>query len=283
LTENFEVVSDLAERLADAEAGIVYEDDQRGYAVRRDARVIDWSNHLPTPTRRSSDVVMHDPTEFGAYVRRFYTPDTVLYADRENARVTAVFDDHPASPADLPRAVDAPSAWRRDRATLVLSHSADWRAWVAQDERYTGQREFGELIDMLRHNIAVPDAATMLEIATTLKAKVSIDYNSRTNVGNGDTSFTVTRETNAKAGRTGTLDIPDEFVLALPVFDGTAPVEVRARLRFRPLGDDGVQLGYRIRQRADVIARSFTELRADIVAGFGEGGDTLPIFAGSAP
>ncbi len=277
-------VGDLSRELADSEAELVHLDEQRGYAIRRDGRVVDWATRLPVPTRRTNSVTITDPTEFGAYVRRYHTPDTVLYADTESLRVTAVFDDHPASPAGLDRAADAPAAWQRDRAVLVLGFSADWREWAAQDDRFRDQRSFGEQVEMLRHTITDPDAATLLEIVTTLKAKVTIDYDSRTNVGNGDTAFSVIHETNAKAGRKGTIEIPDEFHLRLPVFDGTMPVEVVARLRFRPLsGEDGVSLGYRIRQRPDVIRAAFAGVRADIVAGFGDGGADLPIFAGVAP
>lgn len=271
------LVADLTDRLAAADAAPVYRDDAAGIAVLRDNTVIDWSRRLPRPARRSGSVDLATPESFANYVTRLAVPETVVYADKAAGRLVAVFNDHPQVSGDSAGAVGTIAGWRDHRAAMNLTTHPDWAEWMQWDGKLRGQRAFGEFIDSMAHTVMEPDAATMLEVATTLTAKQTIDYDSRTRLENGDTSFTFVQETAMQAGRRNQrVEIPGTFVFEAPVWYGTMPVRVTARLRIMP-ERDGVMLGYKLIRLADATEEAFAGVIADVRAGIG---DELPIFMG---
>lgn len=259
------LVAELSSRLADQEAVPVHSDHDAGYAVLRDGRTLDWGTRRPRPVRRRGHTRLATPIAFSDYVTRLLTPDTVIYGDRSEGAFVAVFNDHPASGSDLTGASSALAGWLDHRATLTLKHSTDWLEWIQRDGRLYSQTEFGEFIEAMGHTIVEPDPATMLEVATTLTAKSTLDYSSRTRLDNGDVAFKFEQDTTMRAGRGPTqIEIPSEFTFEARVWEGTDPVQVTARLRVRA-ERDAVRLGLRLLRVTDAVDHAFGSVRTEIV------------------
>ena len=245
------LAADLATELAIATAEPVLEgNDWRTYRDGRGGFITVESPFQERPRRLSGTVELDDPDTFSVYVNRLRTDDTALYATLPRQSVTAVFNDHPAVDGGASLA-----GFRDHTARLTLTTHPDWSAWKSRDMGSTTQNgrtgmypqaAFGEFIEDMAHTIIRPDSAEMLEIALTLTGKRSLDFGSRHRLDNGDTAFTFVEETTARAGRGGqTIEIPNRFTIRVPIFLGTEPVEVEARLRYAADGD-GVRMGYRV-------------------------------------
>ncbi len=265
-----------ASEIARLGAEPVYRNEAAGVAVYPDGTRLDWSRHLPRPARQTGTARLADPMSFADYVLRHSTPETAIFADKSTGTFVAVFNGPPSTEQEQPGQVAGRGDWR---AVMSLAQGADWAEWLVRDRDLMSQRDFGEHVDALAHTMLEPDGARMIEIATTLTAKTKLDFASRTNLANGEVSFRVEQETQAKAGRAGEIEIPTQFVFRLPLWDGTEPVEITARLRFRASREDGVMMGYRIVRRAAAVDLAFGRVVEEIASIVGDG---VPMFLGHA-
>lgn len=227
--------------------------------------------HLPAPLRASGTAVLHDPYDFAQYVNRLHVAThTTVWADTKQGRVTAVLDDH--AEYDVP-------GWRSHTVALHLQADEDWALWSKHSGRLMSQAEFAERIEELRHTIVRPDAADMLEVATTLQGKRSVAFKSGTRLQTGDVQLTFEETTQARAGAAGKLEIPEKFVVRIAPWMGVEPVELEARLRYRI---DGGQLaiGYQLlradRAAVDAFAGVLARIREELAA-------NVPVLMGVAP
>jgi len=271
------LVADLATDLAVVQGEPLYAGP--GFAVLRDGSRHEWFEQLPRPTRRTGTIRLTDPRSFADLVMRNVTMDTVLYASREDGCVTAVFDDHPASNEDVGPGPDVEGGYRRDRVVLSLRSGDDWNEWASADRRPLTQVQMGDHVDMLAHTMVEPDAATMLEIATTLSSKSKIDLDSRVNLGTGAMTFSLVEDTQVKAGKSGRgeIEIPRTITFECAPWRGTERVRFEARFRVTASRDDGVRMLYAILRREETLDNAFGLLVESIRDDIGG----LPILLGS--
>lgn len=202
------------------------------------------------PERKIGTVTLGDVPSFLHYVTRHADPDSEFFANRAASNVTCVLDAHMADP-------DGGARWQQHRAVLQFERHPVWLEWLKINGKYMPQSEFAEFLEDMRQWIAVPDAATMLEIAQTFQATTRVEFKSGTVVRTGQKQLAWVENTNAHAGIKGTLDIPDEIVLGLPVFRGSETVErVVARLRYR-IHDGRLTLMLKLDQPQDVFDGAF--------------------------
>ncbi len=272
------LVGDLATGLIEAAMEPVHTGE--GFAVYPDGRVIDWRDKGERPWRRTGATALTDPESFGKFVERLAVAETTVWADKDAGRFLAVFNDHPPI-SDSAVSTKALGGYRDDTASLALIGHEDWAAWMAQNGRLMPQRQFGEMIEGLAHTIVSPSAATMLEVATTLTMKRELDYGSRVRLDNGDVEFKFEETSMSTAGRRGgnSIEIPSSFVFETPVWQGTDPVRVEARLRTRASGQ-GVEMGYRLIRLGDSTDAAFEGV---IVMVRREVPEFVPIFIGTGP
>jgi len=272
------LAAELTEAVAALSATPIHLDERRGLAVYPGGHRVDWSDALDRPARTLGTTNLDDPESFVRFVQRNTTPETVIFGSKRNGRFVAVFNGDPIAETDLP-SENQTAGYADHRAVLDLVLADDWAEWARADRETFTQQGFGELVEALAHTMETPDGATMLEIATTLTAKTTLDYSSRTRLDNGDMSFSVEQETVQRAGRgKSSIDIPQEFAFRVPVWEGTEPVVFTARLRVKP-AQDGVRLGFRIIRKAEAIDTAFRSVVEQIDAGTGE----APVFSGPAP
>ena len=179
-----------------------------------------------------------------------------VWADLDARKVTAILDGQ--------------AGWRQHRVILELRHSSEWADWAKIDNQLLEQTVFAEFVEDHISSIAEPDAGRLLDIAQTLKGHVDTQWKQQKLLANGQTAFVWEERVEAKAGQKGDLAIPNELTLALRPFQGSDPVGVDARFRFRPSAE-GIRLGVRLVEREHVLENAFAEIVTAIDEGIPEG------------
>jgi uncharacterized protein YfdQ (DUF2303 family) len=193
------------------------------YAVMPEGSCIaDLEQYLVTPKRARGNVVAHQTATFVGYFNHFKADASVIFADQEQFRIVGIIDYH---------AADKP-AFGEHRVTYTTPRSKEWQAWRGASGRKMSQTDFAQFIEDNVVDIRTPAGADVLEVSRSLQAKKSVDFNSSIRLADGSQQFTY-NETVDGATAKGTIKVPDEFTLGIPVFFGGALYEVRARLRYR--------------------------------------------------
>lgn len=237
--------------------------------VRHDERVdtTDLETLLAAPRRARGTVVVHEPADFAGYVQQMENEATTVWADDEALRVTAVFNDHTADTA----------GWRDHTAVLEIRRDPDWQSWINRDNVLSGQTEFAEHLEDQARVIVEPDAATMLEVATSFHARRGAAFSRAARLDSGDVQLSWNEETTASAGASGQLEVPRVFTLRLAPLVGVDPIEIVARLRYR-IKDGRLGIGYKL-DRPDTAERNaFLDIRTGISNAI-----NAAVVAGAAP
>jgi uncharacterized protein YfdQ (DUF2303 family) len=79
----------------------------------------------------------------------------------------------------------------------------------------------------------MPNASTMMEIATTLEANPKVSWKSAVRLNNGDRQFIFEQTTDARAGTKGDIIIPETFKISIPLYEGCGGVVLDVKLRYR--------------------------------------------------
>lgn len=242
--------------------------------VRDDERleVTDLERYLTRPRRQRGTVTVHDWTDFAQLVNRLVDPyHTTVWCNADNGTFTAVFDDHGA---------DQVAGWRSHTATLKLKDDPDWVRWLKADNNLMSQEAFALFLEDVAHTVIEPDAATLLEVATTFRATKKADYKGGVRLDNGDVEFAYSEQTQASSGgKSGKLEIPQKFTVRIAPWRGVDPVDLTARLRYR--FDNGtLGIGFSLlrpdRAKDDAFEGIHTRLREQI-------NSDAPMFQGVAP
>lgn len=235
--------------------------------------LVDLERWLDKPRRQRGNVVVHDWSDFAQLVNRLRDAHhSALYANVDAGTVTAVFDDH---------AAEGVAGWRSHTAELKLQADPDWTRWLAFNGKLLSQTDFATVLEDLAHTVVSPDAATLLEVATSFRATKKADFDSTVNVQNGDVQLSYSEVTNAAAGakKSGSVEVPRTFVIRIAPWRGVDPVDVTARFRYHV--DNGhLSLGFALlrpdRAKDDAFALILQQLREEI-------DEDVPLFKGIAP
>lgn len=268
------VIAQLADEAATRDIVTVL-DGQLVAFVRRDDQTveqIDLEEYADQPFRKRGEVGLSDAGSLVTYVNRHSLERaTTLWSDVNRGRVIAVLDDHCSHESDES---DGLPGWAQHRAVLTLQETPDWKHWTGQDGNWMRQDAFAEHLEDGVDAIRDPAAATMLEVAQSFHATSGAKFASTRHLS-GEIQFAYEEQVSARAGQTGTMEIPSTFVLGIAPFEGNLEYEVAARFRFR-LIDGALSLGYRL-IRADKIRRlAFDDVIAEIATG-----TDLPVMAGT--
>lgn len=188
-------------------------------------------------------------------VKRHHDPDTTtVWVHPDNGSVIAVFNDN----------TSAEPAWRDHRAQLNLTVPPEWKHWASRDGQLIGQVEFAEHIEDGLAEIVEPVAADMLEIAQTFHAHTDAQFRSSNRLHSGEVRIQYDESTTASAGKSGEMQIPETFKLAIAPFLGEERYAVQARLRHRVAGGN-LKLGYKL-DRPDVVVRHALDKIAELLS-----------------
>ena len=169
-----------------------------------------------TPRRPIAAVKVFDADSFVATVQRRALPDVdpTLYSDPDASKLTAILNDDTGNIA----------GWRDNRVDLGLNQTPERTLWTTADRTWLSQEQFAELIEEGARNITgldgTPSAAAMLDLAQNVQATTTARFAGGTNLRTSDRVLSYTEETEATAGRDGSIQFPEVFQVGLRPFYG---------------------------------------------------------------
>lgn len=218
---------------------------------------IDMDKWRDAPARTKGTYRPATVDAFSKYVARHITDITdagTVWVHPTSGRIVAVFDD----------AAPGKPGWREHKAVLELETTPEWKHWIEKDGSLMGQEEFAEHVEVGLDDIQEPSGADVLEMAQTFHAKTNSTFRQATRLASGETQFQYDEEISAKAGATGTMEIPSVLMLGIAPFVGEEPYKVIARVRYR-ISSGKLSLGYKL-DRPDLVRRDALETIADKLA-----------------
>lgn len=208
------------------------------------------------PARKTGTVALTEHASLSQYVTEHGEElATELWADRDRGRIVAVLNGHIRS--------DDGAGWADHRAVLTLRHTAAWKAWTGASGTMVGQEDFAEFLEAHRVDIRVPDAATLLEVVTTLSQNTSVAFKSAIRLTDGQTQLRYEETTDTRAGQAGDLKVPSEIVLGIAPYEGMDPFRLTARLQTR-VRDGRLTIGVVLDQVDDVLRSAFEQVVAEV-------------------
>lgn len=216
---------------------------------------------MPRRTIRSTAV--RDVDSFLAYLARYLEEDgsysdagaLEVWADIDADKITGILDGH--------------YGWLQHRCVLELKKSREWAEWMSVDGKLFKQDTFAQFVEDHLSTIAVPDGALLLDICQTLEGSKSAAFKMETILANGQRKFRYEETVEARAGHKGDLTIPGELTLVLRPFQGSDPVPVTARFRYR-IEQGALALGVKLSEPDKALEDAFARI-VDLI------GDALPV------
>ena len=217
----------------------------------------------PIPRAR---VTVDDRASLVAYANRFKDARSLLIADFDKLTIVAHLDWHPHNTHDA----FGHSGADAHTVTLKLRLSEEFARWNEMAGKFHPQADFAAFLEENSADIAMPEAATMVEISRDLEATSGQVFKSSVRLENGDRAFRFETDTRA----VNQVTIPTRFELLIPIYNGEAPIQLTARFRWRA-GGGGAQLGFewhRVEYQRRAHFAEIATLAADETG--------LPVFAG---
>lgn len=255
MAEGMEAVVLAGQAIGDAKAvpgGVIH------YSVIPEgAKVEDLERLLPIPARARAAVTAGSSETFAAYVKAFARPETVVFGEQEKFCLIGIIDYH---------SKETP-AFREHRVTYAAPRSLEWKTWRGTSGNRMAQADFAQFIEDNVVDIRDPTGAEVLEVSRGLQAKKSVEFASAIRLADGSQQFTYAETIDGTTAK-GTMKVPEEFTLGIPVFFGGPLYEVRARLRYRIDGGK-LQLWYDLYRPEHIEADAFLAICADVTAATG--------------
>lgn len=165
----------------------------------------------------------HDVGSFVGYLKAYGDSDvTMIYASVSDvgANVLAVLDAHGSEGPD----------WQSHRVMLTPKATTEWLRWTGVNGKQFTQVEFAQFVENNALDVVQPSGADLLTICNEFEVEGAVQYQRIQRLSSGAVKFAYTDEKTAKAGG---VEVPEVFKLRVRIFEGTQPVEVAARFRYR--------------------------------------------------
>lgn len=240
--------------LADTTAALV----PSGYSVEDLTPLFD--KYRETPRRKFADVSHDTADSFIEYWKLFNSEASRIFADPDAVSFTAILDYHGAG-------TDTPAGWRKHQSSFTLKQTPDWKTWLGSNRKTMTQLQFAEFIEDNISDIISPPAADMVEVSRHLEATKNAQFGSSSRTNNGQVQFKYQEEIKATVG-SSQVEVPESFKLRLMAYQGTDPVEVTARLRYR-IADGKLSMWYDLHRPHKIAEQAFNNALAQIKEGCG--------------
>lgn len=148
---------------------------------------------------------------------------SVVYVNAESAKFVAVIDDN-----------DTDDAGRGClRVKFSPAHSAQYAAWMAMAEGYHPLQEMAEFLDDRIGDVKLKaDATRLMNAALGMTATSKTKVISANRRDNGAVHFEYNQDIDAGINNSKA-EIPREFLLSIPVFEGLPKQDVPMRFKYR--------------------------------------------------
>lgn len=190
---------------------------------------------------------------FCAYVSRFKQEDrTQVYVRASEGSLTfrAVINDY--APAD-----DAPKSHHSHVATFQPKASRELLAWQAKDGKpFEGNIAFAEWLEDQHYDVTKPPGADFLQMALSMKIEGTTKFMNAHTLADGSTTIDIAKIVNGTAQNSAgnRIKIPQQFEIAIPVFEGLDQPKYKFEARFRHrLRDQDLHIHYQLIRPHKVI------------------------------
>lgn len=186
---------------------------------------LETEKYQDTPNRRRGKLVVRDVASFVVYVNRHRDAGSLVLVDPgEGRRITAYLNHH--EPAE--NGIDEPlPGWGDHIVVFEPRLTPGWTGWTGMGDTWMNQESLAEFLEERIGEIAEPDGATLVEIATQLKLTIGTEYERAINLTNGQIQLVY------KENIQTSIEIPTHFTISVKPFDGAEAVTLHARLRIR--------------------------------------------------
>ena len=192
--------------------------------VPADYKLESLEDFMPRPLRVRQEVDLHDADSFIGYVNEFGDLElSRIFFDQEHERFQVIIDYH---------AANGVPGWCDHVAAFATRRSEEFKVWIAQNKKQMTQVDFARFLEENLPDIVEPEGATLLEIALTFWAKKDVEFSSGVRLQNGQIQFTYNEVVRGSAQK-GTLDMPEQFVLGIPIHIGGPAYRIPVRFRWR--------------------------------------------------
>lgn len=144
-----------------------------------------------------------------------------------------------------------------------MRSSREWAEWTGIDGKLVGQAEFAQFIQDHISTIGEPSGALLVDICETLVGSTDVQWKSQQLDKNGQRQFVYEEVVNGTAGAKHDLKIPTELTLVLRPFQGSEPIAVNARFRFR-LSGGAVALGVKMVEPDRILETAFDAIVEEV-------------------
>ena len=223
--------------------------------------ITDPDREIEPPAHIRQTVALQTVDSLADYVIAFRTASTRLFADHRANRIVAVLDYHHGAATEA----ETPAAdLLFHRATLDLPFSEEWKFWAAIDNKWFDQLTFARYLEENSADIEAPAGAELIDIIRDIHAVRAVNFKKAVRTATDNYSFEYSDETKATT-KDGAVEIPNRFLLSIPVYFGGQTHQVFAFLRWKLAGTD-LSLGINLHRAEHVRQAVFRELVDDIAA-----------------
>lgn len=248
-------------------------DEGKPYVILRDAdgseRVEFIDARFQQPARSKGTIPVNDVPTFLALWDRYSNMDSLIYGTLHPAQFIAVINDN-CSDSD-----EREPGWRDWRIAYLLQHSKEWKEWTGRNRQpFGGTDKFAMWLEDQLPDIVKPGGAELLQIALTFRVGENIQFRQAIRLDNGQIDLDYTRIVEGSAtGQAGRkVQIPEQFTIEVPVFDGLDAPKYRVEARFRyRLNNGALSLWYELIRPDDVLAAAFRAVYDAIAKGAKQG------------
>lgn len=279
------IAAAIAAGMVLAEPNVLIENHLIGAVLPEGAKfhLEDISKYQQRPDRKRGTYTFSDAKSFADFVNREKTPETVIFANRESPGFTAVFNGNEAQAQAL---TAARPGWGDYKATYACPYSPEWRVWSAANGKKMAQHDFAVFMEDNFLDVVQPAATfdpnyplwpsgdDMLRVSRGLEARNDVVFASALRLDNGQVQFKYEETVNGSV-QGAFMEVPQKFAVGIPVFAGTAPWQIVAKLRYR-IERGGLTMWFDFERLFKITERAFDEARAEIAAA-----TSVPIFLGS--
>ena len=171
------------------------------------------------PNRTRADHRFVDVSSLGAYLACFADSSTLISADYEGAKISAVIDgDKPGE-----------ASHKEHKARFEAQHSDTLKAWLKIAGKPLSQVDFGLFLEDRAVDVIQPEAASIMDMVMTFDATKKVSFKSSQRLHDGQRQFQYIEENEAR----GAVTLPDHFIILAPVYRGMEPQRVKFMVRYR--------------------------------------------------
>jgi uncharacterized protein YfdQ (DUF2303 family) len=267
-----DAINVLLTRLDKSAVGLALQDGREAVIIPAGHKVEMVNPLTPILSNRiAATVLMHDQASFIAYINRYKTEATQLFAEPGflsggTAKMQAVMDYHRAAANGTGEKTDKDSKstnanYTAHVANFVPRYSEAWTRWQAATKEPMEQAELAEFIEENRADIVDPSAAQMLDIVRTFKVKKDSEYDSLTYQADG----AVKLHYSERVQQQGSTLFPEKLAIGIPVYFRGEVFKVGVFARFK-LGGGKVRFQLKL-DRDDVIEDEAFKAMIETVTG----------------